>query len=1098
MTIATKRLFSLLTLCVLLTFGTAAYAQFSGTVSGVVADPSGAMVPGATLSLRNTATNELRTATSTAAGIYQFVSLAPGSYELTTTMTGFSPSKTTLTLETNQTLNIPVKLTVGSASQTVEVTAAAPILDSADTRLQETLQTETLSALPLAGRSMISLVTLAPGVTGTGVTSNGSPGSGRDNYSTETQVDASANGQGAVGNMYVVDGLDITSSIRPGVLNLTPNPDSIQEATIQTNTYNVDYGRASSIQMTMTTKSGTNRYHGNASDYFTYQKFLARTEFVQKYNPFHSNNISATIGGPIIPKHEAGYFFFAIEPLRASNAVTSNITFNDPAFAAWAATAFPNTVGTKLLNTYPVSNVSNVTVTKTAATFYPVNTTGQPICGTPSTFNLPCSTPMLDSAGFGSTAYRNGTQFNLRLDKSFGKERLYGTWYRTSLNSNGVNPRAAFLTTNTFSQYAIQVNETHTFNPSTLNEASFAVMRVEGVQPATGLFSVPVVNITGGGQGFGSGFAQGDFIQHNYHWRDVLTHVYHSHVIKAGYEGLFADDVEVFDGPYDQPTFTFNSLLDLARDNVFTESGVAYDPISGQKTAYSWNAAGITQGAFIEDTWKINRKLTANFGLRWDDFGNPYSRTPSTAFGNFFYGPGPNLQAQIANGSVIEHHHALNRSISDVFSPRGGIAFDPTGSGKWVIKGGFGFFHNWPTLANLQEQYRGNPPGNIFPTFQANSSSPAPIFGLGTSNNKPFGYTYPVLPARPLNSQGGITGLQFNIGGIDPNLISPVTYTYSGAVDHELWRGLVGSLIYSGANGRNLLSGGGQVFNVSYGQDINVQQGDLIIHNSLVPTRLNTSFGQVNYTQNDRVSNYNAFIVALRGRFHRAFFNTSYTHSASKDDTQVYPTYINPHQYYAPSIWDAPNRFSLGWNYEFPSYNKGEGIIGRIATGWQLSGTTVAQSGNPFTVATNAAFAPLKNASGQFIGYAANSGDYNADGDNRDYPDVLSYSYKTGRQDYLHGVFTTANFAQPATFGTEGNERYSAFRSPNFYQWDVALLKNTPITEGVAFQFRFEIFNFFNRPNLNSMDTNIPDGNFGKATGQAVPRFIQLGGNLTF
>ena len=106
--------------------------------------------------------------------------------------------------------------------------------------------------------------------------------------------------------------------------------------------------------------------------------------------------------------------------------------------------------------------------------------------------------------------------------------------------------------------------------------------------------------------------------------------------------------------------------------------------------------------------------------------------------------------------------------------------------GKWLVKGGFGFFHNWPTLANLQEQYRGNPPGNIFPTFQSNSSSPAPIFGLGTSNNKPFGFPYPVLPARPLNPQGGITGLQFNIGGIDPNLVSPVTYTYSAAVDHEL------------------------------------------------------------------------------------------------------------------------------------------------------------------------------------------------------------------------------------------------------------------------------------------------------------------------
>jgi Carboxypeptidase regulatory-like domain len=1092
-----KRLLLLTSLGFLLFAASGAYAQFSGTISGTVMDSSGAIVPGATVSLRNTSTNEQRVATSATGGIYQFVSLAPGSYELTTTMKGFSASRTTFTLETNQTLNIPVNLAVGSSTETVNVNTQGPLLDTADTRLQETLPTETLSALPLAGRNMISLVTLAPGVTGTGVTSNGSPGSGRDNYSTETQVDSSANGQGAVGNMYIVDGLDVSSSIRPGVLNLTPNPDSIQEATIQTNTYNVDYGRASSIQMTMTTKSGTNRYHGNASDYFTYQKFLAATEFTHKYNPFHSNNISATIGGPIIPRHEAGFFFFGIEPLRSSNAITSNITFNDPAFAAWSATAFPNSIGTKLLNTYPVSKVSNVQVIQTAATLYPVNTNGSPICGAPSTFNLPCTTPILDSGGYSDTAYRNGLQYFIRLDKNFGKERLYGTYYRTTLTSNSTNPRAAFDTTNSFSQYAIQVNETHTFSANTLNEASFAGMRVEGVQPATGLFSVPVVNVSGGGQGFGAGFAQGDFIQHNYHWRDVLTHVFHSHDIKLGYEGLFADDVEVFNGPYDQPTFAFNSLLDLAHDNVFQETGLAYDPVSGLKTQYDWNAAGVTHGAFIEDTWKVNRKLTANFGLRWDDFGNPWSRSANTAFGNFFLGPGPNFQAQVANASVIRHNHALNRSITDVFSPRGGLAWDPTGTGKWVIKGGAGFFHNWPTLANLQEQYRGNPPGNIFPTFQTGTSSPTPIFALGTSNSKPFNFPYPALPARPLNPQGGINGLQFNIGGIDPNLISPVTYTYSASVDHELGSHLVGSLIYTGATGRNLLSGGGQVFSVSYGQDINVQAGDLIAHNSLAPTRLNTSFGQVNYTQNDRESGYNAFIAALRGRFHRAFFNASYTHSASKDDTQVYPTYINPHQYYAPSIWDAPNRFSLAWNYEIPGYNDGKGLVGRVATGWQLSGTTILQSGNPITVATNAPFIPLKNAGGQFTGYAPGSGDFNADGDNLDYPDVLSYSYKHGRKDYLNGIFTSANFATP-TFGSEGNERYSAFRAPGFQQWDAALLKSTPLKEGVAFQLRFEFFNVFNHPNLTNVDTNLPDGNFGKATGQAPPRFIQIGGNLTF
>jgi hypothetical protein len=312
-------------------------------------------------------------------------------------------------------------------------------------------------------------------------------------------------------------------------------------------------------------------------------------------------------------------------------------------------------------------------------------------------------------------------------------------------------------------------------------------------------------------------------------------------------------------------------------------------------------------------------------------------------------------------------------------------------------------------------------------------------------------------------------------------------------------------LIYTGATGRKLLSGGGQVFNVSYGQDINRYDGDLIAHGSVVPTRLNTSFGQVNYTQNDRESNYNAFIVALRGRFNRAFFNASYTRSASKDDTQVYPTYINPHQYYAPSIWDTPNRFSLAWNYELPGYNAGKGFVGRVATGWQLSGATIIQNGNPITVSTNAPFkpstdangVPIKDANGRFVGTAPGSGDYNADGDNRDYPDVASYAYKNSRQDYLHGIFTAANFTTPA-FGSEGNERYGAFRAPGFQQWDAALLKNTPIMESVSFQFRFEVFNVFNHPNLTNVDVNQPDANFGKATSQATPRFIQIGGNLTF
>jgi hypothetical protein len=1083
-----------------------AWAQFSATVTGTVVDPSGAVVPGATVKLTNDGTGESRTATSNSAGVFTFPSLAPGNYHLLTTSKGFASSTVALDLQTNQTLNIPVKLAVSSSVQTVNVSTQAPLLNTADNRIQETISQRTLSQLPLAGESMISLVTLAPGVTGRGVTGNGSPGSGVDNYSTETQVDASANGQGAVGNMYIVDGLDVTSSIRPGVLNLTPSPDAIQETSIQTNTYSVLYGRASSIQMTMTTKSGTEKYHGNFQEIFTNNTLTAGTHFTHNYPNFHTNNISASVGGPFWPKKRWGYFFFEIEPQRGTNAVAYSTSFEDPAFTTWAKANYPNTVGTKLLSSYSVSNVSNVAVQSTAADIFPG------ACGTAATNNLPCSTPMIDTGNFSSSAYRNGNQYFIRIDKNIGeKDRLYGTVFRTTLTSNGPNVRSAFNTTNKFYQWAIQANETHTFSPNTINEAAFAADRVEGITPATGLFSVPVVGVSGV-TGFGDGFAQGDFIQHNYHWRDMLTHLVGNHDIQIGTEGLFADDIEIFNGPYDQPNFSFDNLLQLAQDDPTTEGGLAYNPLTGQRDQWNWNAAGMTFGAFAQDTWKITPRLTLNYGIRWDDFGNPWSRSAGTAFGNFFLGPGQTYEEEVANGSVVQHNHALSRAITDIFSPRAGLAWDIAGNGNWLLKAGAGMFHNWPTMANLQEEFRGNPPGDIFPTFYR-GGNPAPIFAFGTSNQVPFNFPAPTLPARQLNQQGGINGLQFGIGAIDPTLTSPVTYTYSAGLAHRMARHYVASIDFSGANGRKLLSGGGQVYNVSYGQDINVKAGDLIDHASLVPTRLNQSFGSIYYTKNDRVSNYAALILAFKAQYSRSLFSISYTHSRSWDDTQVYPSYINVHQWYGPSIWNAPNRLSILWNYDLPTVNDNHGALGRVASGWVISGTGAFQSGNPLNVFTSASFQPSTDTNGNpiivnghYVGYGPNSGDYNADGDNNDYPDVANYSQGSGRSAFLHGIFSSSQFSQP-TFGQEGNEKYNRFVGPSYKNVDVGLLKNTKVAGSVNAQFRFEVFNVLNLTNLTGVDTNLADsnfvsgqqkGNFGKATSQQGPRLIQIGVNVTF
>ena len=1067
-------------------------AQFSSSLQGIVRDPSGATVPKATVALVNTGTQVKQTSATNDNGEYRFTSLAPGSYSVSASAPGFSASEVSANLGTSQNLDLPITLAVQGSSQSIQVSGEAPVVNTAETRTQLTLSTQSLSTLPLAGRNMISLVTLAPGVTGVGTSAGGSPGSGVDNYSTETQVDASANGQGSVGNLFIVDGLDITSAIRPGVLNLTPNPDSIQETSIQTNTFSVEYGRASSLQMVMTTKSGTDRFHGQVSDYFTTQQLWAGTEFVHNYSPFHSNNMSANIGGPIIPKKQF-FFFFAIEPLRSSNSTgNSQTTFENPAFVNWATQNYPNTFGTKLLTTYQPSAGSSTSVNSTAAQLFPGT------CSTAATNFIPCGLPVLDNGVFNGSSYRNGLQYNVRIDKYFKNDRIYGTFYKTTLDYATSTIRPSFTTTNNTYQKALQVNETHTFSPATLNEAAFGFNAIEGITPKTGQFSVPVVNVTGMGQGFGAGFAGGDFIQHNYHWRDVLSHIQGSHSIKAGYEGWFGDDVENFQGPYSQPTFQFNNLLDLVADRPYTETGVAYNPLTGKPILYDWNAAGSNWGLFIQDTWQVNSRLTLNYGLRYDDFGNAHSRSANTAFSNFYFGTGDTYTQRLANGQLIRNDNALAGSINNVWSPRLGVAWNPTGKGDWVLRAGAGVYHNWPTLANIQEQYRGNPPGAIFPTFQTGSSTP-PLLSQGTNNTAPpFGFTYPTLPALHLDSKGGLPGLNNPVGAIDPTLNAPVVYNWSATVERKLGRNYAASAGYSGSRGNRLLSGGSQTTAVNYGVDINRFNGDLIVNNSTFPKRLNQSFGPIYYTANDRESRYNAFIASFNGRFgDRGTLSMSYTRSSSKDDAGVYPVGVNPQQWYGPSIWDVPNRFSLGGNFLIPGLAGGRGFTGHLTGGWSLSGTTIVQSGTPFTVVNRAPFNPQRNSAGQIAGFAPGSGDYNADGTNFDFPDVTSYTQPTDRQSFLNGLFSKANFTAPA-LGTLGNQKINSFRNPMFFQTDVSLLKDTAITEQIKLQVRFDFFNIFNRANLYNVQGDLSNGSFGRATQQYNPRWIQLGAAVRF
>ena len=168
-----------------------------------------------------------------------------------------------------------------------------------------------------------------------------------------------------------------------------------------------------------------------------------------------------------------------------------------------------------------------------------------------------------------------------------------------------------------------------------------------------------------------------------------------------------------------------------------------------------------------------------------------------------------------------------------------------------------------------------------------------------------------------------------------------------------------------------------------------------------------------------------------------------------------------------------------------------------MLSGWSISGTTILQSGNPFTVFTDASFQPIFGPGGKITGLQPGSGDFNADGFNNDYPDAGTYAMGSSRQAYLNGVFSSGQFTQPA-LGAEGNERANRFRNPNFAEVDAALLKDTRIYERLDLQLRFEVYNVLNRVNLQGVDANLPDGNFGRVTSQYNPRNLQVGAKIVF
>jgi len=1082
----------------------AVYAQYSGNIQGIVSDPSGAVVSGASINLRNVDTGVIEATTTSGSGNYRFSSLQPGSYIVAAEAAGFIKAQVSVTLGTAETQGINIRLEIGSSTQQVTVTAIAPTLDPDETRLQTTLPATMVQDLPQLNRNLWDVLAVTPGVVGAGVRAAGtSPGGGNDNFGTQTPQ-LSANGRSYTGNLVMVDGMNVTSPVQNGNIILSPIPDAVQEASLQTNSWDGENSLGSSILIQVTTKSGTNKFHGTGSLLYSDQNLQATPDFQTKVAPFGRKDLVGTLGGPVLKNRV--FFFADFEKLWSKAPEQQGTqTFEAPEFVSWAQQNFPNTVGTQALTQYPATYLKSTGVASTASNYLLGSTgcsTGQTTIPVKGSVSIPCSLPVLDTGSFVFSPYYNALQYNFRVDfYPTENNRIYLSYYNVSFDQQQASPRTGLGALDIMRNRYGQADYTHTFSPHLLMEGSFAFASVGGANGQDANLKVPDITVSQGSEGFhiGGGWGPGEYRGPNYNWRAILNWAHNRHNFRFGYTGAHAIEHGDFTPVNVRPSFVFADLLQLAQDNPVSQTVGAYDPLTGMAGKVVFGGQTNPFGFYAQDDWKVTPNLSLTLSLRWDNFTN------HTAWGNsgfrfssLLLGSGNTFSEQVTNAIVRQVSGVFENSMSNFWSPRIGFAWDPSHSGNWSVRGGVGVFRDWVVLGQSVDQTRNNPPGVISPTFTTGCPNPPtcpvqPIFALAQSGTYPFNFPLPPIPAGSLNAAGGITGIQSAVNSLARNLTAPLAVNYLVGVEHQLRWNLVAGANYSGSHSYNALSG----------TDVNRYPGGAVLGGGgLTINRLNPNFGTITYVSNKNAAAYNAMILSIRGRKGpRANFQASYTLSRA----QSYPNagtrfdqdigFDIPDQnayfsYWADANWDVRQRFSFSGLYQVPGLKSGVGKV--LTSGWELSSIIAIQTGTPFWVHnTNPPTA------------AVNPGDYNRDGLNWDIPNAPAQNF-TGshsRSTYRNGIFTASDFPAP-TIGEQGNLERNIYRNPGLSQVDASLLKNNHLPwlgEESNLQFLFDFLNLFNHVNLGPVNADMANGNlFGKATTALGARQIQLGIRVSF
>jgi hypothetical protein len=1048
----------LTTLAALLSaFAMLAIAQFNCSIQGIVTDPSGAVVSDASVQVTNMDTGIKRDANSSSDGLYRVLSLPPGRYQVEVAAKGFrSMARRDILVGTPENVRVDFSLQVGADTQSVTVVATESGVETETASNSSVLTQKVINDIPVNGNNVYELLALQPGVTGRAFSYSGGANANAP-FGSHPTVQIYASGARGDSNSFMVDGASASGVADGGTVVIQPNPDSVEELKVNTNTYSTEYGRNSGAQVEVVTKGGTNQFHGAAFENFTNNTLSARNEFTASLSPFRRNQFGYDFGGPI--KKNRLFFFTSYDGLRAGGGQASVATVETQQFAEWVEQTYPNTIAAKLFKQFqPISYAT-----------YNFKNLGTPLVGNPTTSVGPSNGILtIGSVNYVPNVIYTGNQFSGRTDFDVrpGKDRLFLNYYNMHSEQLSGGARPAFNRPEDDFDELLSFNETHIFTPSLLNEFKFGLNRTVAGSVYPPNLQVPTISIGGGVTGFGlSGQFPAGWFQSEFTYKDGVSWVHSSHSFKFGAE-VRREWANSHQTTTYVPQYTFNSILNFAVDAPATEVQLV-DPRTGLPGTLVLGMRALDIGLYFNDNWKVARNLTISYGVRYERFGT--WTEVNNLLRNMVLGPGSSYTQQLANASM-QFVPQLYSTPNKDFMPRFGFAWNPDGKGKTSIRGGYGVYfdriYSTPVI-----NIRSNPPYRGLATSGYQFGTQV-YYGLGDGT----GAGFPVDPdwQLGLDSHNGIKGSRVGLLQIvDPNISEPYTENWSFGVQRQINWGVVIEANYLGSAGHHLLNT----------LDVNRFNGDLLTNGQF--HGYNQSFAAMPLAETTSNSIYNGGTIQVRRPFGRGFsVQGAFTYGKVLSDNDAFggiTAYVDANNRKLNrglASYDVPKRLTLASSWSIPFFKDQRRIEGRILGGWQLTGTGIFDAGTPLTVTSSATYP---------------KGDWNADGTANDRPNAPLSPLAAGgysRSAFLTGFLSASAFPSPA-LGTDGTLGRSTYFGPGFAQVDLSLQKRFAITERTAIQFRANAYNAFNRVNLNNPTMDLNSSNFGRSTSQQIPRAIE-------